>query len=72
MKGLLVKRKKTKFGDERDGPLGSRPTMPPVSRPGLTYPGGRSLRRSLTRLSRRQNSIPNKPGFTKPGSMKKG
>lgn len=67
-------RRKHKFGDERDK-LGSRPTMPSETRPGKEYPGGRTLRRNLARLGRRQTACPDsskKPGYKMPGSMKKG
>jgi hypothetical protein len=63
--------KKFRFGDTRDGSMGARPTMPSETRPGKEFPGGRTLRRNLKRLSRRQNSIPKKPGYRTPGSMKK-
>lgn len=49
----LVKAPKVrKFGDARDKPDYGRArcTMPPRQRPGKTYPGGRRLRRALTRL----------------------
>jgi hypothetical protein len=44
-------------------------TKPPRTRPGQIKPGGRHLRRALTRLETRR--INSRDGCTKPGSMKR-
>lgn len=54
-----------RFGDSRDQ-NGARPTMPPRTRPGKAFPGGKHLRRALAKLSLRQNFAKGR----KPGSMK--
>ena len=51
----IVKAPKPKvYGDERDFLLAEKGkvncTMPPRTRPGKTYPGGRRMRRALARL----------------------
>lgn len=64
-----------KFGDARDkeGYRGNTSTMPPNTREGKSFPGGRHRRRALTKLSARQNATPKEssPGeYRKAGSMK--
>lgn len=44
----------------------------PKTRPGKTYPGGRSLRRAHSTLSARVKEHTNNPTGIKPGSMQQG
>lgn len=75
-----------KFGDSRDV-NGSSPSMPPRTREGATYPGGKFMRRALTKLAMRRKRYgenisrghekgdsfyePGSPSRQHPGSMKK-
>lgn len=45
---------KMHFGDARDVHLGPRPSMPPRTRPGATYPGGKHMRKALAKLAMRR------------------
>lgn len=48
-------------------------TQPPRTRPGATYPGGKSLRKRLGRLAARKANYEASKGleaYTRPGSMR--
>ncbi len=82
-KGATAPAKK-RFGDARDsGDIKNQSTMPPKTRPGATYPGGKFLRKAQAKLSARQagckdmranlgkgaKALP-ETCYTMPGSMK--
>jgi len=69
--------KKARFGDARDGDTiqKNRSTMPPRTREGKSFPGGRHSRRAMKRLTARQNQFAAssnevKNASTKPGSLR--
>lgn len=60
---------KKQFGDGRDVQADPRCSMPPRTREGKTYPGGKFMRRALAKLSLRQANVSTGAGYRKPGSM---
>lgn len=46
-------------------------TKPPRMREGQSYAGGKTLRKRMANLKRRQDGFPAKQGYTLAGSMKK-
>lgn len=53
MKTTTTPKKKLRFGDSRDD-NGSRPTMPPRTRIGVSHPGGKRYRKTILKLEARQ------------------
>lgn len=51
--------------------LRANTAKPARQREGQTYAGGRTLRRALKNLYRRQKSVPTGAGYKFPGSMRK-